>query len=296
MNKALIELINKAKAVKSTNDALIESFERYIHLLMQHEIDYEYIKIDDFKKTLKHNSWRMALYESRLNSLTEEENFNHFCRYIHLQIEGLLNYYLSLKYSSCDEFKMAYSDKIKNRLNELCQFNYDNFKREYDLYLNSNKTNDNELDDDGQEEVVAEEWVDNPTDFIIKYKQSLELFLKNKYELKVFVSPDEERRIKTDLDFSIISSGIKSIEDKYTEVSRIPFAYKFEYFALSYDIDNAYKIGVDALTDYRNKELSHSGELTLSLTRNAKALKEKKNFMALKDCLQEINQLVKLNS
>ncbi|MCO5233367.1 MAG: hypothetical protein LC105_00485 [Chitinophagales bacterium] len=114
--------------------------------------------------------------------------------------------------------------------------------------------------------------------------------------IPVFVSPDEERRIKTDLDFSIISFGIKSIEDKDTEFSRIPFAYKFEYFALSYDIENACKIGVDALTDYRNKEFSHSGELTLSLARNAKALKEMKNFMALKDCLQEINQLVKLYS
>lgn len=277
MNKALIELINKAKAVKSTNDALIDSFERYIHLLMQQEIDYEYIQIDDFKKTLKYNSWRMALYESRLNSLTEEENFNHFCRYIHLQIEGLLNYYVSKKHEDCEGFKKAYASKRKNKLNEICQFEYDKFKSDYDSYLIS--------EIEGEKET-----------FIATYNPSLLLFLKNKYELKVFVSPDEEIRIKRDFDFSIINSGIKTIEDKYTEISRIPFAYKFEFFVLSFEIDNNFKTGIDALTDYRNKELSHSGELTMSLNRNAKALKERKNFMALKDCLQEINQLVRINS
>ena len=286
MNKTLIEIINKAKAVKTTNDALIESFERYIHLLMQLEIDYEYIKVDEFKKTLKHNSSRMALYESRLNSLTEEENFNHFCRYVHLQIEGLLNYYLTMRYSSCSDFKLSYAKKIKSRLELLCNLNFDEFKTEYgDFLVELEKP---EITEESKQEIISK--------FNSKYENSLMLYLQHKYDLKVYISPDEERRIKADYDYSVIENGIKEIEDKFTEISRVPFAYKFEYFLLSYEIDNNHKISIEALTDYRNKELSHSGELTLSLTRNAKALKERKNFMALKDSLQEINQLVKINS
>jgi hypothetical protein len=286
MNKTLIEIINKAKAVKTTNDALIESFERYIHLLMQLEIDYEYIKVDEFKKTLKHNSSRMALYESRLNSLTEEENFNHFCRYVHLQIEGLLNYYLSMRYPSSSDFKLSYAKKIKSRLELLCNLNFDEFKTEYGDFLI--ELENPEITEEAKQEIISK--------FNSKYENSLMLYLKHKYDLKVYISPDEEKRIKADYDYSVIDNGIKEIEDKFTEISRVPFAYKFEYFLLSYEIDTNHKISIEALTDYRNKELSHSGELTLSLTRNAKALKERKNFMALKDSLQEINQLVKINS
>lgn len=288
MNKTLIEIINKAKAVKTTNDALIESFERYVHLLMQLEIDYEYVKIDEFKKTLKLNSSRMAIYESRLNSLTEEENFNHFCRYVHLQIEGLLNYYLSLKYSSCTDFKSTYAKKIKSRLEDLCNLNYDKFKNEYNNFKF-------ELAKPDLTEEVKQEIISN---FNSKYEASLMLFLKHKYALKVYVKPDDEIKIKADFDYSIIANGIKEIEDKYTEVSRVPFAYKFEYFCLNYEIEDKHKNNIEALTDYRNKELSHSGELTKynALSKNAQAMRDRKNFMALKDSLQEINQLVKINS
>jgi hypothetical protein len=59
------------------------------------------------------------------------------------------------------------------------------------------------------------------------------------------------------------------------------------------EIPLSYKIIIDALTDFRNKELSHIGEVNHDdWSKNTKSLKERKNFIAIKEALSELNKII----
>jgi hypothetical protein len=281
MNKALNELLEKAKAVRATNDALIESFQNYVQKLLEQELNYEYISDKESKENLRRNSALMSIYEARLNRLSDDENFNHFCRYVYLQIEGLLNFYIKDKFKDILAFKEDYKQCVLKRFNKACEFDFLTFLTEY-----SNLKEQKAKGEDA-------EYLKVKGEFETKYSGLLKKFVEKRYELKVYLSKDEVENVPKNSDFSVILKGAKEIKETYSDFDRIPYSYKFEYFLMNAEIPLSYKIIIDALTDFRNKELSHIGEVNHDdWSKNTKSLKERKNFIAIKEALSELNKII----
>lgn len=71
--------------------------------LFTEEIDYSIINEESFqhfKTKMESHKQRMVLAKHNFLKLKEGEAFDDFCRYVHLQIEGLLNYYTHIVYKN----------------------------------------------------------------------------------------------------------------------------------------------------------------------------------------------------
>jgi len=278
MNKALTDILSKVKAIKP----IISDFEKYIQLLLQSELDYEYVLLDAFRKELKNNSWRMAIYESRLNQLSEEESFHNFCRYIHLQLEGLMNFYFTKKVSTIGEFVAEYENMFKPKLNQIMEFDYDKLIASY---LADKAIVDKNLEEDSERIAEIKRGWD-----MIKNK-----FIENKMKLRVYLTPEDEKAIKDSVNFDFLKKALKTIDSSYyTSIDRIPFQNKWDLFDYYFNVDLKFKITVSGLTDFRNKVLSHSGDPDYaSLNKNAQSLLSNKNFVAVKEALIEVNNIIR---
>jgi len=278
MNKALTDILSKVKAIKP----IISDFEKYIQLLLQSELDYEYVLLDAFRKELKNNSWRMAIYESRLNQLSEEESFHNFCRYIHLQLEGLMNFYFTKKVSTIGEFVAEYENMFNTKLNQIMEFDYDKLIASY---LADKAIVDKNLEEDSERIAEIKRGWD-----MIKNK-----FIENKMKLRVYLTPEDENAIKDSVNFDFLKKALKTIDSSYyTSIDRIPFQNKWDLFDYYFNVDLKFKITVSGLTDFRNKVLSHSGDPDYaSLNKNAQSLLSNKNFVAVKEALIEVNNIIR---
>jgi hypothetical protein len=278
MNKALTDILSKVKAIKP----IISDFEKYIQLLLQSELDYEYVLLDAFRKELKNNSWRMAIYESRLNQLSEEESFHNFCRYIHLQLEGLMNFYFTKKVSTIDEFVTEYENMFKPRLNQIMEFDYDKLIASY---LIDKAIVDKNSEEDSERIVEIRKGWDT-----IKTK-----FIENKMKLRVYLTPEDEKVIQDSVNFDFLKKALKTIDSSYyTSIDRIPFQNKWDLFDYYFNVDLKFKITISGLTDFRNKVLSHSGNPDYSsLNKNAQSLLSNRNFVAVKEALIEVNNIIR---
>lgn len=279
MNKALTDILSKVKAIKP----IISDFEKYIQLLLQIELDYEYVLLDAFRKELKNNSWRMAIYESRLNQLSEDESFHNFCRYVHLQLEGLMNFYFTKKVSTINEFVDQYENLFKQRLNQIMEFDYDAF---IDDFTNDKLIVDKNLEEDSEKiEEIKIRWGG------VKIK-----FIENKAKLNLFyLTNEDERAILESDNFDFLKKALKTIDSSYyTSIDRIPFQNKWDLFDSNFNVDLKYKITISGLTDFRNKVLSHSGNPDYAkLNKNAQSLLANRNFLAVKEALIDVNNIIK---
>jgi len=278
MNKALTDILSKVKAIKP----IISDFEKYIQLLLQSELDYEYVLLDAFRKELKNNSWRMAIYESRLNQLSEEESFHNFCRYIHLQLEGLMNFYFTKRVSTIDEFVSEYENMLKLKLNQIMEFDYDNLIASY--LVDKAVVDKNSEEDSEKIAEIKSRWDSIKTRFI-----------ENKMKLRVYLTPEDEKAIQDSVNFDFLKKALKTIDSSYyTSIDRIPFQNKWELFDYYFNVDLKFKITISGLTDFRNKVLSHSGNPDYaSLNKNAQSLLANKNFVAVKEALIEVNNIIR---
>lgn len=278
MNKALTDILSKVKAIKP----IISDFEKYIQLLLQSELDYEYILLDAFRKELKNNSWRMAIYESRLNQLSEEESFHNFCRYIHLQLEGLMNFYFTKKVSTIDEFVAEYENMFKPKLNQIMEFDYDKLIASY--LIDKAIVDKNSEEDSERIAEIKRGWD------TIKTK-----FIENKMKLRVYLTPEDEKAIQDSVNFDFLKKALKTIDSSYyTSIDRIPFQNKWDLFDYYFNVDLKFKITISGLTDFRNKVLSHSGNPDYSsLNKNAQSLLANRNFVAVKEALIEVNNIIR---
>lgn len=278
MNKALTDILSKVKAIKP----IISDFEKYIQLLLQSELDYEYVLLDAFRKELKNNSWRMAIYESRLTQLSEEESFHNFCRYIHLQLEGLMNFYFTKKVSTIDEFVAEYENMFKPKLNQIMEFDYDKLIASY--LVDKAVVDKNSEEDSERIEEIKRGWDSIKTKFI-----------ENKIKLRVYLTPEDEKAIQDSVNFDFLKKALKTIDSSYyTSIDRIPFQNKWDLFDYYFNVDLKFKITISGLTDFRNKVLSHSGNPDYeSLNKNAQSLLSNRNFVAVKEALIEVNNIIR---
>lgn len=228
----------------------------------------------------------MAIYEARLNALSDEENFNNFCRYAHLQIEALVGFYSSNKFQSFADFEIAYEKLQADRIKKFLGIeDFQAFKKEYEDLQSVLISGSDE------EKKTATESLNL---FNEANKSKIELMLTNTAEFSFFPKKEERERIKTENDFKILIANVhKKLDKTYRSVDRIPFGFKFELFSFYNEANKATKNTVLALSEYRNKRLSHAITNTEFLSNPAQQLEKNRNFGAIKEGLIEINKLVK---